>query len=324
MASHESNVTGSAVAEHGAELFAGLMELPSYLLYAESEKFKPEPDLGTRYIDAVEAVAKTLRTTPGVSPEVSAAAHDEFFGCNVLAGSDASEERLVFSGFKPAVFSGIGHDPAEHADVFGTIPVWRLCHGSLQQHIGAEYGFMYGEDLRIQSTSFHCGIIYNRSAVERAKNLHDAVYEQIGFDTQVRAETFARNVFTSYSRVAQSMLLGYSPVSAVMYFAAVPGEIPFSRHQARCQNDPRFARYRNDVSALCTPEQIEFLHKPQHASALFDVAKSEALWTMNQDYMLRRPTNTRAQVVLKETGISDYIDSYRKSWQLASEWLEHL
>lgn len=299
-----NTTTPEITQEYFDEVFADLIAMPSYLQIAQAEGVTPDPNLTEWYNDAVEKTRDVIYETPGLNQKTKEK-KDRNFLCDIFASSDGAETRMVFTGFKPAAFIAAGcyqNGKPDHYDQNSL-----LIHGAPNPNFGFVKNI--GPNTEEENPVYDSGFIFNKSAVENTAVKNHAIFEALGFDTSLSGDKFAEDVFSSNDLIAQSILLGYSPFTAITFYLHCPGDIGgWGQINDGGFNESSYGRrFLESAHILLSPTQynvVEYLYAYPDQTTQLDLIKDA---TMGKDFIYHTDNNQFAQRVIKMSGMHDYV-----------------
>lgn len=311
----ERNVTAPVTQEVFDEMFAGLRALPSFLQIVQSESHKPDTDVTTWYHTAVEEARDGIYATDETQAHKEGA--DRCFLNDVFGSSDGAETRLVVQGFKPVAFVSSSFKKSDVADMIGTIPLADTTTDVLLRYgtFNSGLGFTLGDIVHSENPKSvdHSGFVYNSAAVEKVVAHNSGLLAALGHDTTLTGMEFAEEVLSSKDMVSQSILLGYSPFTALYFYIKFAGDLSSWDGNSDIEggSEARIANLWEAAETLMTPSQLAFSQylaaKPAEMAGI-DIFTSSI---SNEDYIYRTPANTAVQETMVASGLDAYINDIR-------------
>jgi len=289
--------------------FADLRAQPSHLQIAEAADFDSPQGIANLYHQAVENIRDTIYNDLGLDSS-AAEMIDGSLLCNIFGrSSDASETRMVLFGFKPAAFVSNSVRLKDVQKHLFNLPTKlhaqdRIIH---EGHMGQNYGYTHGNLTDQQTLESHTGFVYNVEAVEQVAKNNAQLFKALGYDTSLSGADFAESVLSSPNLLAQSVLLGYTPLTSIFFYLACPDDLDIDSDPANTQPHLQAEVFQQSLQALLTPQQLAITNALMgnenkiNELGIFDDV------TMNEDYIYPTARNERAQKLLAESGMTKYV-----------------
>lgn len=303
------------------KVFADWLALPAYLDTVEVDEQDFPAALGKQYNDAVEAARDRIYDLPGMTEKQKERADLQLLN-NIFLSSDGAEGRFVALGFKPVCLVGDGYaKKSTMQEEFGSISAKMLDASSVYTEAAATYpqiGSTKGM-FRLEHGSNHYSVyLYNRQAVAKVVQNNSGILTKLGYDVSKSADEIVEEVFgTGTDPVAESILKGYSPASAIsFYLEHYPGDLDSkigtwgaaaAKHTGNIR--AREDGYWQSLETLLTPEQLAMARRVAGQGQGLRVIDT---MTGNKDYIYARPRNLHVQKAWHISGMTDYLMSLRK------------
>jgi len=296
--------------------FADFRLLPSHLQSAQTSPLEYPTDIVEKYEAAVDAVRDSFYERESTSEDFTKEL-DLSFLVNCFGSSDGSETRMMLLGLKPAVFISDCHTTDDYHTYFGGVPTETFSGDRTVRDglMGPNYGFTAGTVTTADSPEMHGGFIYNVAAVERVAQNNADLFKKLGYDPSEDGATFAKNVLISPNRLAHSVLLGYSPMSAVCFYLQNPDSLGSWMEMLRgAEQDKIYVdEFNRSLTALLTPKQLAIANQLMGDASTIAALGAQENQTTYQDYWKPSLHNQAAQQHLQTSGFSACLQKWTKA-----------
>lgn len=321
---------GAVVAPEGIEIpvedvtpdrfrrvFAPLIAQPAFLETVKLDEAMLSPAREERYHKSVELARDTIYDGEDGTKRQKELADHQLLN-SIFAGSDGSEGRLVLGGFKPMRFGGLSYSRDGKKLSWGPIPIDKLVDHAVVTYTDLYDGeacFTFGGLDSLQHRSYYnAGYLGNIAALGAVIRHNEDLLGQLGHDISLSPEEFADSVLKSGDPVAESILLGYAPLSSIFFYVQRPGDIGIPLNLSKFDNGfhrESVERFWERLPLILNDEQLAIAR-----TVALNPSLGESLGVIdggvtNSDYIDNSVANNLARTAFDASGISAYVQGWR-------------
>lgn len=269
------------------EVYGDMLARPSFLQIVEDAGRVPSPEDVVRYEAATTDIRNGLGSFSGATEEERQQA-DQLFMAGMFGSSDGDEVRLVLTGFKPAVFTGLMF---EEKPPIGNIPLSSISAEAFvtltDQYPNIEYE--QGVVSNYNSDLYRAGVLYDATAVSVVMQHNQDIFEALGFDPSKTPDDFVYDVLSDGNPIATSLILGYGPFTSV-FFHLMTNRLRSTVHAKaleRATGDPGALekKFWDSLPRLLNDEQLAIAYAIGQNTALVNSSEIINLGTTNEEYI---------------------------------------